>query len=51
LVGLAGTAAVITPGDEVELLPGQAVVLPADGGEVIVEAEEDSLFVRCMAPA
>ena len=39
LVGLVGTVAVITPGDEVELLPGQAVVLPADGGEVIVEAE------------
>jgi mannose-6-phosphate isomerase len=51
LVGLAGTVAVITPGDEVELLPGQAVVLPADGGEVIVEAEEDASFVRCMAPA
>ena len=51
LVGLAGIVSVITPGDEVELLPGQAVVLPAGGGEVIVEAEEDALFVRCMAPA
>jgi mannose-6-phosphate isomerase len=51
LVGLAGTVAVITPGDEVELLPGQAVVLPAGGGEVIVEAEEDASFVRCVAPA
>ncbi len=29
LVGLTGTVAVITPGDEVELLPGQAVVVPA----------------------
>ena len=51
LVGLEGTVAVITPGDEVELLPGQAVVLPAGGGEVIVEAEEDASFVRCVAPA
>ena len=51
LVGLAGIVSVITPGNEVELLPGQAVVLPAGGGEVIVEAEEDALFVRCMAPA
>jgi mannose-6-phosphate isomerase len=51
LVGLAGTVAVITPGDEVELLPGQAVVLPADVGEVIVEAEDVASFVRCVAPA
>ncbi|HEY6375877.1 MAG TPA: type I phosphomannose isomerase catalytic subunit, partial [Edaphobacter sp.] len=28
LVGLKGTVAVITPGDEVELVPGQAVVMP-----------------------
>ena len=51
LVGLAGTVAVITPGDEVELLPGQAVVVPAGCGEVIVEAEREASFVRCVAPA
>jgi mannose-6-phosphate isomerase len=51
LVGLKGTVAVITPGDEVELLPGQAVVVPAGSGEVIVEAERGASFVRCVAPA
>jgi mannose-6-phosphate isomerase len=50
LVGLEGTVAVITPGDEVELLPGQAVVVPA-GADVIVEAEDGGTFVRCVAPA
>jgi mannose-6-phosphate isomerase len=49
LVGLAGEVAVITPGDEVELVPGQAVVVPAGSGEVIVEAERGASFVRCMA--
>jgi mannose-6-phosphate isomerase len=51
LVGLKGTVAVITPGDEVELLPGQAVVIPAEYGEVVVEAEQGASFVRCFAPA
>jgi mannose-6-phosphate isomerase len=50
LVGLEGTVAVITPGDEVELLPGQAVVVPA-GVDVMVEAEDGGTFVRCVAPA
>lgn len=50
LVGLEGTIAVITPGDEVELLPGQAVVIPA-GVEVIVEAEDGGTFMRCVSPA
>jgi len=50
LVGLEGTIVVITPGDEVELLPGQAVVVPA-GTDVIVEAEDGGAFVRCAAPA
>ena len=49
LVGLEGTIVVITPGDEVELLPGQAVVISAEWGEVIVEAEDGGTFVRCMA--
>jgi mannose-6-phosphate isomerase len=51
LVGLKGTVAVITPGDEVELLPGQAVVIPEGFDEVIVEAEREASFVRCFAPA
>ncbi len=34
LVGLSGTVVVITPGEEVELLAGQAVVVPVGCGEV-----------------
>ena len=48
LVGLEGTVVVITPGDEVELLPGQSVVVPAEWGEVMVEAEAGGAFVRCL---
>jgi len=51
LVGLNGTVSVITPGDEVELLPGQAVVIPNGVADVIVEAEQGASFVRCFAPA
>ena len=51
LVGLKGTVSVITPGDEVELVPGQAVVIPMGVAEVIVEAERGASFVRCFAPA
>jgi mannose-6-phosphate isomerase len=47
-IGLEGNVYVITPGDEVELLPGQAVVIPA-GTSVIVEAEDGGSFVRCFA--
>jgi mannose-6-phosphate isomerase len=51
LVGLSGTAAVIGgPDGQVELLPGQAVVVPADCRPVIVETEEGMSFVRCYAP-
>ena len=50
LVGLKGTVSVITPGDEVELVPGQAVVIPEGVAEVIVEAERGASFVRCFAP-
>ena len=50
LVGLKGTVSVITPGDEVELVPGQAVVIPEGVAEVIVEAERGASFVRCVAP-
>ena len=51
LVGVSGSVWVITPGDEVELLAGQAVVVPAGLGEVIVEAEDGAAFLRCVAPA
>jgi len=51
LVGIKGKVWVITPGDEVELEPGKAVVIPQSVGEVIVEAEEGATFVRCVAPA
>ena len=50
LVGLSGTVVVITPGDEVELLAGQAVVVPVGCGEVYVESEAGASFVRCVAP-
>ena len=50
LVGIEGNAWVITPGEEVELEPGKAVVVPAGTGEVIVEAEKGARFVRCVAP-
>jgi mannose-6-phosphate isomerase len=50
LVGLKGKVAVITPSEEVELEPGKAVVIPEGVGEVIVEAEGDAAFVRCVAP-
>jgi mannose-6-phosphate isomerase len=51
LVGIKGNVWVITPGDEVELEPGKAVVIPRGVGEVMVEAEEGAMFVRCVAPA
>jgi mannose-6-phosphate isomerase len=50
LVGLKGKVAVITPSEEVELEPGKAVVIPEGTGDVIVEAEGDAAFVRCVAP-
>lgn len=51
LVGLKGNGWVVTPGSEVELEPGKAVVIPAGTGQVIVDAEEGATFVRCVAPA
>lgn len=50
LVGIEGNVWVIAPGEEVELEPGKAVVVPAGTGEVIVEAEKGARFVRCVAP-
>jgi mannose-6-phosphate isomerase len=47
LVGLSGTAVV---DGEVDLLAGQAVVVPADCGSVAVESNTGVSFVRCWAP-
>lgn len=51
LVGLSG-AAVVIGGEygQVELVPGQAVVVPASCGEVTVETGVGTSFVRCWAP-
>jgi mannose-6-phosphate isomerase len=50
LVGLTGAAAVEAAGAErVELVPGQAVVVPAAGGQVVVRAQREASFVRCFA--
>jgi mannose-6-phosphate isomerase len=51
LVGLTGSAVVITADGDVELSPGQAVVVPKGNGSVIVEASSGVSFVRCVAPA
>ena len=50
LVGLKGTVSVITPGEEVELEPGKAVIVPEGTGEVIVESQGTAAFLRCVAP-
>jgi mannose-6-phosphate isomerase len=51
LVGLAGSAVVITADGDVALSPGQAVVVPEGSGSVIVETGVGVSFVRCAAPA
>jgi mannose-6-phosphate isomerase len=51
LVGLGGTAVVVGGSErQVELLPGQAVVVPADSGDLTVESGAGVSFVRCFAP-
>jgi mannose-6-phosphate isomerase len=51
LVGLKGLGAVESGGVEpVELLPGRAVVVPAEVGEVVVRSNAGAEFVRCWAP-
>jgi mannose-6-phosphate isomerase len=51
LVGLGGKAAVIGgPEGQVELLPGQAVVVPVDCQSVTVETDTGVSFVKCWAP-
>jgi mannose-6-phosphate isomerase len=52
LVGLNGVAVVIGgPEEQVELLPGYAVVVPAGCGSVVVKSAAGTSFVRCFAPA
>ena len=51
LVGLRGTGVVRYGDGRVDLLPGQAVVVPVHCGEVMVEGTESLRFVRCIAPA
>jgi mannose-6-phosphate isomerase len=51
LVGLAGTAMVKAEGTApVELPRGQAVVVPAECGSVVIESDAGASFVRCFAP-
>jgi mannose-6-phosphate isomerase len=50
LVGLRGSAVVICGPGQVELLPGQAVVVPADSSAVVVRADAGVSFVRCFEP-
>ena len=51
LVGLRGSAMVECEGAEaVELLAGQAVVVPMDSGGVVVRSGSGASFVRCWAP-
>lgn len=51
LVGLRGSGAVRYGTETVELLPGQAIVVPTTCGEVLIERAQDLAFVRCVAPA
>jgi mannose-6-phosphate isomerase len=50
LVALSGSGVVIADG-QVELIPGQAVVVPVGNGGVTVETGLGVSFVRCEAPA
>jgi mannose-6-phosphate isomerase len=50
LVGLTGGAVVITDDGDVELNPGQAVVVPEGNTSVIVETGVGASFMRCVAP-
>jgi mannose-6-phosphate isomerase len=50
LVGIAGSAAVITVDGDIELIPGRAVVVPQGNTGVVVESGVGASFVRCVAP-
>jgi mannose-6-phosphate isomerase len=51
LVALSGSGVVISADGEVELMPGQAVVVPVGNGAITVETGVGVSFVRCEAPA
>jgi mannose-6-phosphate isomerase len=52
LVGLSGMATAESAGvAPVEVLRGQAVVVPAGCGSVVLRSEAGASFVRCFAPA
>jgi mannose-6-phosphate isomerase len=51
LVGLSGGATVKSEAGEIELVAGEALVLPVESGPVCVNSIKDSSFVRCFAPA
>jgi mannose-6-phosphate isomerase len=50
LVGLSGSAVVVTADGRVELSQGKAVIVPVGGGNVTVETDSGVSFARCMAP-
>jgi len=50
LVGLAGRGVVKTNDEELELIPGKAVVVPKGDGDVVVETDAGVTFARCVAP-
>jgi mannose-6-phosphate isomerase len=50
LVGLAGSAVIVTVDGDIELLPGRAVAVPQGSVGVIVESGTGASFVRCVAP-
>ncbi len=49
LVGLNGSAAVLTSAGSIDLTPGKAVVIPV-GVDVTVETDIGVSFIRCVAP-
>jgi mannose-6-phosphate isomerase len=50
LVGIAGSAVVVTADGDVELNPGHAVVVPEGNGSVVVRTGSGASFARCVAP-
>ena len=51
VVCLEGAAIIETAGTQpLEMLRGQAVVIPADVGSMVVQSDTGALFVRCFAP-
>jgi mannose-6-phosphate isomerase len=50
LVSISGTGTARTNAGTVELLPGQAIIIPADSTSIEVEATAPLSFVRCFEP-